>query len=123
MTDPLKELAGRARGEPFFLGYFLAAYARSENLDDAGLAAHLGCPQGELPLLQLCRSPRLEPEELGEDVGRIADRFGIDPRTLAEAVKRGRVVVRLQAARAEDQAPLMAARDPEETPPQPPETP
>jgi hypothetical protein len=123
MADPLEALAARARGEPFFLGYFLAAYARSESLDEAGLAVQLGCPQGELPLLHLCRSPRIEPEEFNADVGRIAGRFGINPQTLAEAVKRGRVVVRLQAASAAGQAPLMAARDPEETPPQPPESP
>jgi hypothetical protein len=120
MTDPLEALAARAEGEPFFLASVLAGYARSEGLDDAGLAAALGCPVGELVMVRLCRAPRADPGEFREDVACIAERFGLDPRRLAEVVKRGRVVLRLQAA-GPGRDLLTAARDHEaEPPPEPP---
>jgi hypothetical protein len=124
MTDPLEGLASRAEGESFFLAPVLAAYAQSEGLDDAGLAAALGCPPGELAMLRLCRAPRTERREFWDDVTRIAERFGIGPDRLAEAVKRGRVVLRLRAADPGSGGGfLMAARDPEPPPPEPPEEP
>jgi hypothetical protein len=117
MADPLDALAARAEGEDFFLAPLLAGYARSEGLDDAGLAAALGCPPTELARLRLCRAPRTDPREFRDDVARIAERFGIEPRRLAEAVKRGRVVRRFQGAGPAGGAFLMAARDREPEPP------
>src|SRR5438270_12828994 len=98
MHDPLANLAARAAGDPTFLASVLAAYAVSEGLDDAGLAAALGCPPGELSRLRLCRVPRAEPEQFRDDVSRIAGRFGLDPQRLAEAVKGGQGVERLRGA-------------------------
>jgi hypothetical protein len=124
MADPLEALVARAQGEPFFLASVLAAYARSEGLDDAGLAAALGCPVGELPMLRLCRAPRTDPDEFWEDVTRVAERFGIDPGRLAEAVKAGRVALRFQAPGPAEGGFLIAARDREPEPPEkPPEAP
>jgi hypothetical protein len=117
MADSLQALAARAEGEPFFLGSVLAAYARSERLDDAGLAAALGCRGEDLAMIRLCRAPRAEPPEFWEDVQAIAARFGTDPERLAAVVKHGRVVLRLQAARPADGAGLLAARDREPEPP------
>jgi hypothetical protein len=117
MADPLEALAARAQGEPFFLASVLAAFARSEGLDDAGLAAALGCPVGELPMLRLCRTPRTGPDEFREDVALVAERFGLDPQRLAEAVKRGRVIGRLRDATAGGRDLLTAARDREAEPP------
>ena len=125
MADPLEALAARAEGEPFFLAAVLAAYARSEGLDHAGLAAALGCPLNQLAMLRLCRAPRTDPPGFWEDITAIAGRFGIDPLCLAEAVKRGRVVGRLRAATPAAGGLLMAARDGEPEPPadRPPEGP
>jgi hypothetical protein len=118
MADSLESLARRAEGEPFFLASVLAAYARSEGLpDDAGLAAALGCRVGDLSMVRLCRAPRTEPDAFWEDVRRVAERFGMDPERLAAAVKRGRVVLRFQAARPAPGGGLMAARDREDEPP------
>jgi hypothetical protein len=118
MADPLEDLARRAESEPFFLASLLADYARSEGLDDAGLAASLGCPPpGELVMVRLCRAPRTEPGEFWEDVCCIAERFGIDPQRLAEVVKHGRVVAGLRGARPPGGGFLMAARDAEAEPP------
>lgn len=116
MADPLEALAARAEREPFFLAAPLAAYARSEQLDDAGLAAALGCRPEDLVMVRLCRAPRTEPSEFWEDVSAVAARFGLDAQRLAEAVKRGRVVIRLQAAQPEAGG-LMAARDRDDEPP------
>ena len=116
MTDPLEALAKRAEREPFFLASVLAAYARSEGLDDAGLAAALGCPVGELTMIRLCRVPRTDAGEFWDDVTALAGRFGLDAGRLAEAVKRGRVVLRLQAAQPGGGF-LAAARDHEPEPP------
>jgi hypothetical protein len=111
MADPLQTLAARAEGEPFFLAAVLAAHAQSEGLDDAGMAAALGGREADLTMVRLCRAPRTEPTEFWEDVEAIAGRFGLDARRLAEAVKRGRVVLRLRGARPADGGGLMAARD------------
>jgi hypothetical protein len=124
MADPLEALAARAAAEPFFLASVLAAYAQSEGLDDAGLAAALGCPPGELAMLRLCRAPSAAAEDFWEDVRRIAERFGLDAHRLAEVVKRGRVVSRLQGTQPAAGGFLLAARDGEAEPPEkPPEGP
>jgi hypothetical protein len=124
MADPLHALAERAEEEPFFLAAVLAAYARSEALTAPGLAVALGCRVEDLVMIRLCRVPRTEPGEFWEDVQAIAERFGIDPERLGEAVKRGQVVLRLQAARPAGGG-LLAARDRERDPPPvgPPEAP
>ena len=125
MADPLKALAARVEGDPFFLASVLSAFARSEDLDDPGLTAALGCAPGDLTMLRLCRAPRVEGNESREDVTRIAERYGIDPERLGEVVKRGRVVRRLPAGEPADDGFLMAARDRDEEPPpaDPPEAP
>jgi hypothetical protein len=125
MPDPLQALAARVEGEPFFLASLLAPYARSEGLRDAELAAALGCREDDLTMVRLCRAPRTAPEKFWEDVTAIAARFGIDPERLAEAVKRGRVIHGLEAARPRAGGGLIAARDrePEPRPGEPPEAP
>ncbi|HEX5269303.1 MAG TPA: hypothetical protein VFW33_02395 [Gemmataceae bacterium] len=117
MSDSLKTLAARAENDPFFMASPLAAYARGERLDDAALAAALGCAPGDLAMLRLCRAPRSDPAEFWDDVSRVAERFGIDPQRLAEAVRQGRVLLRFQAPRPGANGLLMAARDREPDPP------
>jgi hypothetical protein len=112
--DALNALAARAAGDPFFLASLLATYARSEELDDARLAAALGCPVTELTMIRLCRAPRTDPKEFWEDIHQVAGRFGLSPDRLAEVVRRGRVVTRLREAPSPEGGYLMAARDAEE---------
>jgi len=114
MPDPLARLAERAESRPFFLASLLADFARSENMNDEMLAAHLGCPLAELPKLKLCRAPRQEPADLREDIDRLVQAFRLDRDHLLEAVLRGRVAQELRQA----ETLLMAARDHDkETPP------
>jgi hypothetical protein len=117
MAEPLPlllaDLARRAEDRPELLAGLLAAFARSEDMDDAALAAHLGCPPDQLPRLRLCRAPRDEPAGMLQDVGRIASHLGVREEALREAVLRGRVIVRLRRA---GDGVLMAARDREKAP-------
>jgi hypothetical protein len=120
MLDPLEALAARVADEPFFFAGILGAYAFSEDLDDAGLAAALGCPLTELTMLRLCRAPRTDSQDFRDDVACIAERFGLDPERLADVVMRGRVVLRFQQAEQGAAGSLMAARDREIEPPESP---
>ncbi len=119
MSAALDHLAARVATDPMFLANALAEYARSEGLDDAGLAAALGCPVGELTRLRLCGAPGAEPEQFRADVADIAGRFGIDPGTLTRIVRRGQSLARLRAAQPGGVEPgfLLAAREDEREPP------
>jgi hypothetical protein len=123
MIDPLVHLAERVADDPFFLASLLAVYAHGEELDDAGLAARLGCAPEQLPLVRLCRAPRRDPAGRREDVAAIAGHFGLDEGVLMEAVKRAGVLEQLRQAPPAGGGPLMAARDREEGPRQDPEAP
>lgn len=122
MSEPLNHLANRVAADPLFLANALAEYARSEGLDDNGLAAALGCRLEDLTPLRLCRTPRPETADFRSDVAAIATRFGIDPATLAEVTRRGQGLAKLRTATrstAADPGFLLAARD-DDRPPSPP---
>jgi hypothetical protein len=65
--------------------------------------------------LRLCRNPDPDPPHFWRDVERIADRFGLDPDTLAEVIKLGQALLRAQRPAREGMSGsagyLMAARD------------
>jgi hypothetical protein len=111
MDPRIEALARRVRANPAFLASALAAYARSERLDEQGLAAALGCGVVVLPLLELCRRPRPEPALFARDVRAIAARFGVDAPVLAAAVRRSDVLDGLRRTPAAASAALLAARD------------
>lgn len=116
MSAALDHLAARVGTDPLFLANALAEYARSEALDDDGLAAALGCARGDLTRLKLCGAPRAE--HFRADVDAIAGHFGIDPNTLTAVVRRGQSLARLRAAQPAEGAPgfLLAARDDDRPP-------
>lgn len=120
MGRRIAALARRLESDAAFLAAPLAVYARSEALDDAGLAARLGCPVETLPLVRLCRRPRPDPL-FGQDVERIADRFGLNSLALAEALRRVDALEALRIGQAPERGTLLAARD--GTAPEPPEEP
>lgn len=121
MSDSLNYLARRVADDAWFLAPALALYARSEGLDDAALAARLGCPMENLPLLRLCRMPRAEPPGFGQDVDRIAERFAVEAEVLAQVVRRGQNLLSLRASEtpASDAGYLLAAREQPDEPPPP----
>ncbi|HEX4607223.1 MAG TPA: hypothetical protein VH092_03375 [Urbifossiella sp.] len=113
MSAALDHLAARATTDPAFLAFALAEYARSERLDDAGLAGRLGCRPGDLAAVRLCRAPRSDPDGFRADLTAVATRFGLDTTALAAAVQLARGVAQLRgaAANAADPGWVVAARD------------
>jgi len=77
--NDLERLAQRLAGNPTFFAHTLANYQRQHQLDDAGLAARLGCGMVTLLDLRLCRRPAD-----AEDVERIAFAFNLDVASLAQ---------------------------------------
>src|SRR5262245_18346002 len=107
MTDPYS-LARRLEGEADFLASALAEFARRRGLDDEALAGYLGCPPERLGSLRLCRLPAEAPAEFRRDVGRIAERFGVDGRALAGLLNQLRV---MRQSPGPGRARFAAARD------------
>lgn len=91
--DLLRRTAERARTRPFYLAASLLAYADAERLDDAGLAAQLGCVPASLPALLLCRRPSGEASVLRADVQAIAQRFGLNATRLVGLLRRADALV------------------------------
>lgn len=113
MSPYLAHLARRVSDAPDFLACALAEYARSERLEDAGLAARLGCPVEILTHLRLCRMPRTEPPHFWQDVEQIAKRFSVNTEALADVARRGQSLFHLRKAAGQKEASgfLLAARD------------
>lgn len=111
MTDPIIRLARRVDDDPFFVASALREYAASENLDEAALAARLGCSVETLARVALCRRPHPSPPRFREDLARIATRFGVKPDVLAEMLRRAAVLERARRGGAAEHGTLMAARD------------
>ena len=91
MSAALDHLAERVKGDPWFLAHPLAEYARSAGLDDAALAAKLGCAVAELTAVRLCRAP--QPDTFRADLAAVAERFGLN---LLAAVQHGTGLARLR---------------------------
>lgn len=108
MSEALDWLSRRVEDDPSFLASVLADYATAERLDDAGLAAALGCPLENLARVRLCRTPRADPAGFRADVAEIAAAFAVDPLRLASAVRRVQSLRQFRGAAAPGS--LLAAR-------------
>jgi hypothetical protein len=114
MNPYLTHLAQRLADAPDFLASAMAEYARSERLDEAGLAALLGCSAETLTHLRLCRMPRPQAPLFWQDVEQIAQRFAVSAEVVAEVARRGQSLFHLRAAAGDKKDEpnfLMAARD------------
>jgi hypothetical protein len=114
MNPYLEHLAQRVADAPDFFACALAAYVRSEHMEDAGLAARLGCSEGTLTHLRLCRMPRAQAALFWQDIEEIARRFSLDAEVLAEVARRGHSLLRMRIPvgdRDLDKGFLLAARD------------
>jgi hypothetical protein len=110
-TDPVARVAALAEADPHFLAFALADYAASEGLDDAELAARLGCPVDRLPHVKLCPAPLADPAGFRAAVVGVAEAFGLDAAALAAAVRHGQAVAAPPDPAPDDAAHLLAARD------------
>ncbi len=118
LSPALTRAARRAAGSPFFLASVLFEYQGTQGLDDAGLAALLGCPADDLSRLALCRRPAGEPVTFMRDVEHLAQRFGLQTSRLAGIIRHVDALQELRhAAVQNNQQILRAARDRDELPP------
>lgn len=119
MSERLDHLARRVEDDRFFLASALADYARSERLDDVGLARFLGCAVGALTTLRLCRRPAGDAATFRAALAQIAAYGGVDRVALAAIVRRADALDGLRAdtaATAHDgRGTLLAAREREGT--------
>jgi hypothetical protein len=112
MTDRVAALARRVESDEQFLASALADYAYAEELDDQALAQRLGCPTKTLVSLRLCLRPEPEPVVFQREVVRIASRFGVDARVLAEAIRMSAAIGAMRDTTGMGEGGLlMAARD------------
>ena len=115
MSERLDHLAHRAADDRFFLASALADYARSERLDDAGLAQALGCAVGALTTLRLCRRPAGEAVAFRAAIAQIAEYCGVDRVALTGIVRRADALDSLRAEAAttapDMRGTLLAARE------------
>lgn len=111
MSDRLAAFARRVQGDRFFLGSALSVFARSERLDEYGLARQLSCPVETLVLLRLCRRPTGDTAAFRADIATIAARFGADAAALAVMVRRADALEAMREAGAAETGTLRAARD------------
>lgn len=112
-TDPAflariaRRLAARLEDDPSTLAWVFARYRTFEGVDEAGLAAYFAVNPDTVPHIALCGRPRegLFPE----DIAAVAERFGIDPRLLAELVRHVDALQEFRRVGAEGQARFLAA--------------
>lgn len=121
-ADMQRRAMQRAAGRPYFLASALATYRELHGIDDAALAAALGCTPDALPHLGLCRRPDPAASDFRTAVQQIADYAGITPFPLAALLRDVQVAEAMldgapPGASSEGHDMLLAARD---RPPQPP---
>lgn len=112
----LQQATELAAEDLFFLASALEAYRSFNGLDDAALAAHLGCSLEDLPRLALCRRPIGDPMTFRREVEQIAAYASVRAQRLAELLREVETLEALQAAErsgatASGQGLLMAAED------------
>jgi len=113
-TSWLGHAAERARNEPWTLGWLLSRCCELEDISDDDIATELGCTPDTLHWIYLCRAP--SQAHFSDDIGLIAQRFGLEPTRLAALIRRVDAVAALAAPchDASDTVLLMAARDRED---------
>lgn len=112
----LRRAVELAAENPFFLASALRAYRSFNSLDDAALAAHLGCSLEDLPRLALCRRPGLDPTVFRKEAEQIAAYASVRAERLARLLREVESLEALQAAERSGTTTsgrgfLMAARD------------
>jgi hypothetical protein len=86
-SQALRRTAQRAETNPFFLAHTLHVYQTTHDLDDAALAALLGCAEDDLARLALCRRPTAETSTFRTDVEHLAQRFQLHIDQLANIIR------------------------------------
>ncbi|MGE0539378.1 MAG: hypothetical protein AB7R89_04295 [Dehalococcoidia bacterium] len=111
-ADETERLMARAamlaEERPFFVAAALAIYRALRQIDNAALAAELGCTEIGLSRLALCRRPDGDGAMFRTQVERIARHAGCRAESLANVLRAASAVEKMQAA---TPSALLAARD------------
>lgn len=102
----------RARKDPFFVGWTLAAYEKLHALEKRQVAEQLQCAPEALDRIALCRQPRGAEPAFQAQVRRIAAYGPCNADRLVQIVREVAALVALQEATADSGGNiLLAARD------------
>jgi len=121
MSEPrvLQRAAERASNSKAFLAWDIAHLLGRHVVERAELSEKLKVRLEDLPRLELCRTPRRDPEHFRSDIAIIADYAAADASTLAQLVRLSDALLSLSAATSLSEEPaerervrlLAAARD------------
>src|SRR5439155_5495036 len=103
-------MVNRARQNTFLLGRTLSEYEQANGLNDAALAAKLGCTREALSRLALCRCPDDRDPSFAKDVQAIASFAPCSANALIGIVRQVRALHALREQPATSAGLLMAAR-------------
>ncbi|HEX2914056.1 MAG TPA: hypothetical protein VH186_24850 [Chloroflexia bacterium] len=116
----VQETARKAASNPLFLASALESYRHGAGLDEAALVKELGIFAEDLPRLALCRRPdSADSIAFRRAVDAICKRFSIKPAQLANILRKAEAYEKI-TRRPEADPYLLAARDYEEDPLEPP---
>lgn len=103
----------KARKDPFFLGWAISQYQKSNKMDDQELATLLQCSEENLHRLAVCRLPDDENSAFQEHVKQIADYVSCNVDQLIRILREVSAVTTMrEAPRTKGRLEyLMAARD------------
>ncbi len=86
-ADLLRHAAVRASKNMFFLAADLSEFQKYRRMNETQLAGFLGCPEGLLSKLALCRRPDPGSERFQMDIKRIAEAFSFGPTRLFQLMR------------------------------------
>lgn len=117
-SDSIARFVSRTKDDPLFVGHSLRAFAAARDLDEAHIAAFLGCGQGAISRLAMCRQPSVNEETYQQDIEQIAAFVGCDSSRLQQLLREtmGISVLRESTASVRDNVTLLAARDRQDEP-------
>ena|SRR6185503_17090931 len=105
-------MVNRARQNAFFLGRTLSEYGQANGLDDAALAAKLGCTRQGLSRLALCRCPDDRDPSFAKDIHAIASFAQCSANALIDVVRQVRALhaLREHPTTCDEHTPVAAGR-------------
>lgn len=109
----IKRFIGRARKDPFFVGWAFSEYQDMNKLSDKDLARLLECSLEKLDRLALCRLPKDEDKDFQENIKEIADYASCNAEQLLKILREVLSIITIRKT-SQVNAPveyLMAARD------------
>ena len=109
--SPLKRFLERVCADEFFVGYALAVYQTTHQINAAKLAEWLKCDQKEMERLALCRRPSDEASDFGREAELIASFCRCDPDRLVQLLRAVAALDSLVERKTSSEGLLMAARD------------